>query len=414
MSGGVGGSVGLLGFGAAAVVVGGAMITAQITKAGSIAVYEQIQLAKECTEAVRKAKEARRETMNSFTLDSERTLSLINESTRAEILRLKHSLENRGQRVNLSNLGNSDEEILISLLTMNRRLSGKSGVSTFRSPKEVFRSIAEAVDPLFLYIPETDPVYKTLNGYKAEATEIVSDSSIPMEERAQKLRAIEHALISQLDTYRLIARKYEYQFVQFTTLSHAFKRLAEACSDVPVAQRRYDPQKAEEQIMTLRAEIEKMKKTLKEKLLLDPQFIAENKHLTEVVNRAVSDAGYKRLSTQEKPYGTTSLYAFYHSLLKVTVSKEGMLSMDLVGRKGESKQQIYADEKAFCTRGISEITSKFQELGLVYQQNQTVNLTEDSILYEDALLTDEYQDQRAYEENPRLMYADGERGVMRR
>ena len=407
MSGGLGGSIGFAVIGAGYVIGGAAVVTAQIAKMGSLAAYEQIQLAKECTAEVHRAKEARMKAIDTYARESERILSEANERTMAEIIKVKRLLEERGCQISLSKLGHNNEEVLISLLTMKQSLFGKKKLSAFRSPVQVFHSIVEIIDPLFLYIPSTDDVYDVLTSFKARASSILSNENLPLEEKSNRLREMESTLLSQLDSFKLIARKYEYLFVQFTMLSHAYKRLSEACSDIPHVQRRFDPQNAEKQIQTLRKEIESAKKAIKEKMLSDQHFIEENKHLAESVNHAVVASGYRLISTEAKPYGITSLFSFNQSFLKVTISKEGMLSMDLVGKSDESKQQIFVDEKAFCSEALPKIRSKFSEMGMVFQPNQIIQLTEDSILYENEFLIDEFQDQQR-DRGQFTMYADGE------
>jgi hypothetical protein len=88
-----------------------------------------------------------------------------------------------------------------------------------------------------------------------------------------------------------------------------------------------------------------------------------------------------------------------------------MLSLDLVGKDGESKRQIKADERVFCSEGLADIYRAFERNGLITQTESIRNLTDDSILYEGDL--EEYESQRNAEEEagPRHMYADGTGGA---
>lgn len=414
MSGGPAGPVWI--FGAAVAGVGiaiGATAAAAgtIVAMGSVAAYEQVKLARECSVAVKDAKNARAGAIRTYLQDSSDALCRIGAATRSEIQRLKAELERKGVRVNLSELGQTDDEILLRLMVMSAEGNRLEKVQTTRAPAEIVKSVCALIDPLFAYIPASDAAFRELTEIKTSSIDLAASTAVPVGDKTRRLLDAEQRLLLNLERYRQLSRKYEYDLAQFTTLSYANKKLAEACGET-AAERRYSPENAQSQIRSLQSANAEYLKRLREKMKSDPAFAEANRQLAALVEKAVSESGCRKVSAAEKDFGFVSLFEYRSSLLRVIVSKEGMLSMDLVGRNGESKRQIKADERFFCSQGFENILRSLENNGLMMQTDSIRSLTDETILYEGDLDLWDSRPERGDATEPRHMYFDGTGGVV--
>lgn len=412
MSGGVVGSVGIVSaigtaaMGAALAAGAVAGVAVDIARMGSIAAYEQLKLAAACTEAVNNAKIRRTLAVESYRNKSRAELQRLNNSVESEIKRLQAKLEEKGQSVDLRALGADRNAVLLRLIAMDQSVQGVRRSARLRIPSEVYRSITEQIDPLFAYIPESDPVFTRLTNFKNKATQIAGARSMTASEKSAELVKIEGELIAKKEEFRACSRKHEYNLSQFTSLAFANKKLAEACGAQGTVLS-YDPCRAEEQITHLSKANAALRKTLREKLKEDKSFIAANQELARRVMACVRTAGFRQLNASKQPYGNCALFDYRSSLLNVTVSKEGVLSMDLVAKNGETAETLKADEEKFCNSDLQRISRTLEENGLSMNVDRICNLTADSILYEDEMQAYGAQGNNSwYEDEPQVMYAN--------
>lgn len=414
MSGGMLAPVWLVG--AAAVGVGvaiGATAAAAgaVTVMGSVAAYEQIKLAKECSVAVRNAKAARANAVKAYLQETDAALCQISSTTRLEIQKLKSELERRGFCVNLSQLGRTDDEILIRLMELSSAGTARKQIHSHRAPAEIVKAVCALIDPLLVYIPSSDEAFHELTTMKESAIRFASATNVSVAEKTHRLLETERRLLSNAERFKRLSRKYEYDFAQFTSLVYANKKLAEACGE-QVAERRYSAENAQTQIRTLQAANAEYLKKLREKMKSNKAFIEANRQLAALVETSVTQTGCKKVSVSEKDFGIVGLYAYRSSLLRVTVSKEGMLSMDLVGKNGESKRQIKADERFFCAEGLENIRQALERNGIMMQVDNIRNLTDDTIIFEGDLDFTECSADIREATEPRHMYIDESGGVI--
>lgn len=414
MSGGVLAPVWLVG--AAAVGVGvaiGATAAAAgaVTVMGSVAAYEQIKLAKECSVAVRNAKAARADAIKTYMRETDAALCQISSATRLEIQKLKTELEKRGFRINLSQLGHTDDEVLIRLMELSSAGTARKPIRSDRAPAEIVKAVCSLIDPLLTYIPSSDEAFHELTAMKESAVRSASASSIPIAEKTRRLLETEKRLLSNIERFKRLSRKYEYDLAQFTSLAYANKKLAEACGET-VAERRYSAENAQAQIRALQSANADYLKKLREKMKSDKAFIEANHQLAALVEKSILETGCRKISVSEKDFGIVGLYTYRSSLLRVTVSREGMLSMDLIGRNGESKRQVKADERFFCAAGLESIQQAFENNGIMMQADSIRNLTDDTIIFEGDLDFMECSADGREETEPRHMYIDESGGVV--
>lgn len=419
MSGGVVGSIGMTGAavgsavssavtgaaaGAAVVIGATAMAALDITRMGSIAAYEQMKLAAACTAAVNNAKRARMQSIEAYRDQSRKVLDHVQKAMNADILRLHTKLEQGGHPVNLRELGSCESDILLKLIEMDQAFAGGARLLQLRIPSDIYRSVTELIDPLFAYIPEKDPAFQTLTFLKNKAAAIVSDGAMTATEKSEALIEIQTRLIVQMDAFKACSRKYEYYLAQFNSLLFANQKLAEACGQ-KVAAPVYNPYDAQAQIDLLAKGNAKLRKKLRAEMRQNQAFLAANKELGRLVFQSIRDAGYEMQGVLEQDFGTSAMFAYRDSLLRTTVSKQGMLSMDLVGRTGESAEHLKEDEAFFCKKDLQKIYQAFEKNGLAMNADRICSLTEDSMLYEDDVAISSYQDDRRYELNPQVLYA---------
>lgn len=415
MSGGVIGPIGMTGaigvaaVGVAVVIGATAKAAVDITKMGSIAAYEQMQLAAACTAAVNYAKNQRKQAISNYLNDSRRTLKVLDQTTGVEISRLKNKLERKGYRIKIDELGTEQSEILLKLIAMDQRSENRGVHPRLRIPAEIYRSVAMLIDPLFAFIPECDPVYREIKALKDRAATIATDDSKSATEKSVGLLELESRLISRAEELKTVAREYEYNFSQFSSLVFANEKLSEACGCEKLALT-YDPMNAKEQIEKLSLENAALRKKLREVLKKNKSFVEANRKLTGLVMKAVREAGFELIGISERDYGNSAMFSYRSSLLRMTVSHEGMLSLDLVGRKGEPAVQVKADEEVFCRADLEKIYRSFERNGLSMHADRICDLTADSMLYEDDIELREYQENRWSEEDPLAMYINSSGG----
>lgn len=415
MSGGVSGPVGMVGaigfaaIGAAAVIGATAMTAAEITRMGSIAAYEQIKIVGACTSAVKTAKEQRVQAVSSYRQNSQRTLSAINKSMGLEIMRLKTKLERKGYRIKLNELGADESEQLLKLIAMDQKAENVRVQPRLRIPAEIYRSITAFLDPLFTYIPERTSVYREMSDLKSSATALVTDSSKSATEKSMGLLELESRMIVHSEEYKAYAKRYEYYFSEFSSRLFANEKLSEAlgCARTNLF---YDPINARAQIELLDRTNEQLKIRLREKMKRDAAFVKANNELSQLVIKSVKEVGFPLVGVSEQEYGTSAVFSYRSSLIRTTVSREGMLSVDLVGRKDESLRQVKADESVFCRTDFERILDSFEKNGLFMQRNNIFNLTADSTLYEGDIEMEEYRENRWENADPLAMYADSPEG----
>lgn len=415
MSGGVIGPIGMTGaigvaaIGAAVVIGVTAKSVVDITKLGSIAAYEQMQLAAACTAAVKEAKIQRKQAMSFYQNDSRRTLLALNQAMGTEIIQLKTKLERKGYRIKLEELGSDQDVILLKLIAMDQGSAQRSLHPGLRIPAEIYRSITDLIDPLFVYIPKGDPVYREMKTLKDSAKEVVTDCSKDATEKSKELIDLESRIIVRSADFKAHAREYEYYFSQFSSLLFANEKLSEACGCEKLVLT-YDPMNAKAQIEKLSLANAQLRKRLREELKQNETFIAANRELARLVVKSVQDADFELIGVSEQPYGISAMFSYRNSLLRTTVSRDGMLSMDLVGRKTESTQQVKADEEIFCHTDLEKIYRTFEENGLFMQTDRICNLTADSMLYEEDVDMREYRESRWGEDELMAMYVNPQGG----
>lgn len=399
MSGGVIGPIGMTGaigaaaIGAAVVIGVTAKAAVDITKLGSVAAYEQMQLAAACTAAVKEAKTHRKQAMSFYQNDSRRTLLVLNQAMGTEIAQLKTKLERKGYRIELEELGSEQEEILLKLIDMDQGSEKRSVHPRLRIPAEIYQSVTALIDPLFSFIPEVDPVFREIKALKDNALAIVTDLSKDATEKSMGLLDLESRVIMRSADFKAHAKTYEYYFSQFSSLLFANEKLSEACGCEKLVLT-YDPMNAKAQIEKLSFVNAQLRKRLRDELNQNETFIAANRELARLVVKSVRDTGFDLLGVSEQPYGISAMFSYRSSLLRTTVSRDGMLSMDLVGRTTEDSRQVKVDEDIFCHTDLEKIYRSFEKNGLFMQTDRICNLTADSMLYEDDVDMREYQESR--------------------
>ena len=352
--------------------------TLKIVANSSVSAYDQFHIAAECRDEI----SALVREYQSRCIEHENECNLIRSqirnSTENEINRLISKLRSEGCPAFELVIDGSSEEKLIRLIALELEYSGRK-LDEIRSPEELYNAVCEITNRWLAIIPEGFAEHAEIIQFQKQAQIIATDESLLASDKSIKLKKLETKLINSKFNYDKLANRCRSQLADFMGLKVAAEKIACALGETFTATE-YSPVNAENQIEELSNKVDEFRDKLR-KNLTDKEFLASNKILAEAVINSVEEAGYTRVERASEEYGESAVYEYGNSLLKVIVSKEGRLSMNIVGKQGESKELIYSDEESFCNSGIERINSRLEANGIRMNINLEIKLSDDSIIY---------------------------------
>ena len=353
--------------------------TLKIVGKSSVAAYEQFNIASEYKDEIKALVRDYQSRCVEHAHESNLIRSQIRNSTENEINRLISKLRSEGCRDFELVIDGSSEEKLIKLIALELEYSGRK-VDEIRSPEELYRSICEMTNRWLAVIPEGFTEYAEIEKSQNQAKIIATDASLLASDKSIKLKKLETDIINGSFTYDRVANKCRSQLAEFMGLKVTVEKISSALDETFTVPE-YSPVNAEKQIEDLSIKVSEFRDKLREKALTDEEFLSSNKILADAVINSVEEAGYKRIKKVSEEYGEKAIFEYQNSLLNVIVSREGRLSMNIVGKQGESKELIYADEELFCQKGIEKINKRFEENGIRMNIEIKAKLSDDSIIY---------------------------------
>lgn len=379
MSGGILATLSLVAGVPAAIVGAVGMETLRVVAKSSVAAYEQFNIAAECKDEIRTLVMEYQAKCADYDKRSEIVRQQIHRSVENEINRLITKLRSEGCPEFDFVIDGSNEEKLIKLIALELEYSGRK-LDEIRSPEELYHAICEITNRWLTVIPEGFAEHSAIEAYQKQAQSIATDASMLASDKSIKLKKLETDIINASFTYDKVANKCRSQLAEFMSLKVAAEKIASVLGETFTAPEYYSVN-AGSQIEELAKKVDEFRDKLREKALTDEEFLASNKILADAVINSVEEAGYRRLERASEEYGEKAIYEYGNSLLKVIVSKEGHLSMNIVGKQGESKELIYADEESFCNNGIERINSRFEANGIRMNVDLEIKLSDDLITY---------------------------------
>lgn len=379
MSGGLLATLSLVAGVPAAIVGAVGMETLRVVAKSSVAAYEQLNIAAECKDEIRTLVMEYQAKCADYDKRSEIVRQQIHRSVENEINRLISRLRSKGCPESEFEIDGSSEEKLIRLIALELEYSSRK-LDEIRSPEELYRSVCEITNRWLTVIPKGLSEHAAIEGYQKQAQSIATDTSLLASDKSIKLKKLESDIINASFTYDKIANRCRAQLSEFMSLKIAAEKIAPVLGETFTATE-YNPVNAEKQIKELSKKVDEFRDKLRKKALTDEEFLASNKILAEAVIYSVEEAGYTRVERSSEEYGEKAVYEYGNSLLKVIVSKEGNLSMNIVGKQGESKELIYTDEESFCNSGIERINRRFEANGIRMNIDLEIKLSDDSITY---------------------------------
>lgn len=379
MSGGLIASLSFVAGVPAAIVGAVGMETIRIVAKSSVAAYEQFNIAAECRDEIKTLVIEYQAKCINYDERCKAIRQQISSSAENEINRLITKLRSEGCPEFEFVIDGSNEEKLIKLIALELEYSGRK-LDEIRSPEELYRSVCEITNRWLTVIPEGLAEHSAIESYQKQAQSIATDASLLASDKSIKLKKLETDIINASFTYDKVANRCRSQLAEFMGLKVAAEKIASVIGEtfsVP----EYCSVNAETQIEELTRKVAEFRDKLREKALTDEEFLTSNKILADAVINSVEEAGYRRLERASEDYGEKAVYEYGNSLLKVIVSKEGHLSMNIVGKECESKELIYADEESFCNSGIERINRRFEANGIRINIDLEIKLSDDSITY---------------------------------
>lgn len=368
MSGGTLGVAALIGgaFVACGQVAAGA---ATIAVQGGIATYEQFVIAKECGEAVKALETETKNIAMRYRLQSERVIEQLATSENVEIAKLKQKLRRLGVAESELSLSGSTEIQLVKLMELydkriNKFPKEKTSISLTRTPQQIYKNIAEIINPIIAEMPENTRLYRLLFNYLM-SSESVALSNKEMNEKIAELKKTEQFLIQHIDEYSAIVKSNRYLKEEYIGCTIALKKLAEAVGKRVIVEE-FDLSKAHQQIEDAKKQCAEMRDEARKHFLNDERAIAANREMAKLIIQAIENSGSTKLVENEKAYGIESVHSFGNSLIKATTSKDGTVSINLVGKDDESDAQIKTDELRFCQETLDNIVAEMKRLGVEF------------------------------------------------
>lgn len=369
MSGGTLGVATLIGgaFMACGQVAAGA---ATIAVQGGIATYEQFVIAKECGKAVKDLEAETHRTIMQYKSQSQRVIEQIASKDNSEIIKLRQELRRLGVTESELSITGSTEVQLVKLMELydkrlHRMHTEAITVSATRTPQQIYTNIAGIINPIIAQMPEYTRLYRLMFNYLRTSEDIALNSEKSLAEKVAELKQTEQFLIQHIDEYNAIVQSNRYLKEEYIGCTIALKKLADVVG-TRVAIEEFELSKAHQQIESVKKQCEELREKAKNLLLNNEKAMAANREMANLIIQAIENAGNKKLTESEKSYGTESIHSFGNSLIKATTSKDGTVSINLVGKENESDSQIKADEMLFCKDALDRIVTEMKKLGVEF------------------------------------------------
>lgn len=382
MSGGTLGVATLIGgaFMACGQIAAGA---ATIAVQGGIATYEQFVIAKECGKAVKALEAETQRTIMQYKSQSQRVIEQIAAKENSEIIKLRYELRHIGVTENELSFTGSTEVQLVKLMELynkshSRMHTESTAVSVTRTPQQIYTTIAGIINPIIAQMPECTRLYKRMLNHLRTSEEIALSSEKELAEKVAELKQIEQFLIQHMDEYNSIIQSNRYLKEEYIGCTIAFKKLADVVG-TRVAFEEFELSKAHQQIENVKKQCEELREKARERLINDEKAMAANREMAKLIIQAIENSGVKKLDENEKSYGTESIHSFGNSLIKAITSKDGTVSINIVGKENESDSQIKADEMLFCKDALDKIVTEMKKLGVEFNISSREYLNSETI-----------------------------------
>lgn len=376
-------SGGVIGFGALLAPAAGALVsigyvaegTAFIAVQGGMAAYEQMVVAKECNDAIEKIKSSNKKILRDYNSETTRMMIKISKAEESEFRRLQNKLSNEGYSDDELNFEGSIEDKLLHLLSMEAKNANNS--SDIRTPKQIYSSICKIVNPLLATLPKEVFSHKQLQKRIDDAL-LIMNSDKNAYEKSIELKHLEKSLISMMESYNVLAKKYSYAHEEYIGLSIALGNLAKSCGE-KVTIPEFNANEYKRINANLKVQCQEMCEKARAFVRTDEKSIEANKKMAKIVIESIENSGNKVVSVNDKSYGVESFHEFGQSIIKSTISKDGAISIDLMGMTGESFEQIKKDESIFCDKALGLIIQEMKKNGLDFIIDNKSELSQQTV-----------------------------------
>ena len=361
-----------------AALIGGAFIacgqvaagTAALAVQGGIATYEQFVIAKECGEAVKKIEAETQKTVFQYKAKSERIVEQLAMNEKNEIAKLKSELRQLGAEESELSVTGPSEIQLVKLMELHDKYISKTprivtAVSSTRTPQQIYKNIAEIINPIIAEMPKETRLHRLLFNYLKSAESIAMSNDKKLSDKVAELKQTEQFLIHHIDEYEAIIKSNRYLKEEYIGCTVALKKLADVVGKRVVIEE-FNLSEAHRQIENMKKQCEILREIAREKLLNDEKAMAANREMARLIIQAIENVGNKKIAEIEKPYGTESIHQFEKSLIKATTSKDGTVSINVIGTADETDSQLRSDEARFCKDTLNEIVSEMDKLGIEF------------------------------------------------
>ena len=388
MSGGI---LGVAALSVVAIPLAGLYGVGKIAAMGSSAAYENIQIAAEANREIRRLKVRTNSLLDGYNKQSDRILSQVENELNNDICRLKTRMMAEGfARAELAVAGTPEQQLIRLSEIYSAKRSTETAVrkTRIRSYRQIYENITRTFNPILAELPESTVEFSSLTQFISEANRAVNADADAFA-KAENLLRIEQEMLCALETYQKAVRKYSQKKAQFISLVVALRRLSEMVGETYTApdflpNDESQIRKMQEDVVNIRARATKL-------VLSNEAYLQANKALSERLSGAIGNAGYQRVSSRDESYGHVSIHQFNNSLITLNVSNEGVVSINLVGARGETQEQLEQDEKVFCDSGLEKLLASFEKEGICFRINQRADLSEIGFFFE----TEEDEDDNA-------------------